>query len=175
MMATRRVLCVGNELCHDDGVASVVGRLLERHGSDLDDVEVIHAAEFGLSSLDAFLGAEHVVIVDALVTGQTPGTCRIIDGNDFAPAASCSIGHAITVSSMIELVARLSPEGKAPKVTLVGIEAENLLPFGTTLSASVEAAVPAALALVQTALRGSVSVPDLSEGPVDTGLRSFQS
>lgn len=154
-MSRRRVLCVGNDLCHDDGVASVVGRLLESTGDDLNDVEVVHAAEFGLSSLDTFLGAEHVVIVDAMVTGKSPGTCSVLDASSCAPSASCSIGHALTISCMLELVARLSPDGQAPKITLIGIEAENLMPFGTSLSASVQAAVPAALALVRSALRAS--------------------
>lgn len=152
-MSRRRVLCVGNDLCHDDGVASVVGRLLESSGEDLNGVEVIYAAEFGLSNLDAFLGAEHVIIVDAMLTGKSPGTCSVLDAPSFAPSASCSIGHAVSISCMLELVTRLSPDGKAPKITLIGIEAENLMPFGTSLSTSVEAAVPAALALVRSALR----------------------
>lgn len=157
-MARRRVLCVGNDLCHDDGVASVVGRQLESCVTAVDDVEVIHAAEFGLSILDVFLDVDRVVIVDATITGRAPGSCYVIDGGEFAPAASCSIGHAITISSMLELVARISPSGTFPRVSMIGIEAENLAPFGTTLSPKVEAAVPLAVELVLSALRSERSL-----------------
>jgi len=144
----QRVICVGNDLCHDDGVAGAVGRALELHRDALGTVEIVHLAEFGLSSLDALLNVDHVVVVDALVSGHQPGTCRIIEDSGYTPSATCSIGHAVTLGSILELVARLSPDGHAPRVTVVGIEAENLEPFGSSLSPAVQTAVPVAVEMV---------------------------
>jgi hydrogenase maturation protease len=144
----QRVVCVGNSLCHDDGVASAVGQLLESHATMLGSFEVVHVAEIGLACLDAFLGVEHVVVVDAVVTGNPPGDCRVLANLEFTPRATCSIGHAVTLASLLELAAQLAPKDRAPRVTVIGIEAENLEPFGTTLSPSVLAAVPQAVELV---------------------------
>jgi hydrogenase maturation protease len=151
-MATRRILCVGNELCHDDGVALRVGNELESRLAAVDDVEVHYLAELGLSTLDAFLGANHVIVIDAVTTGHPPGTCTLSTNLPFAPKATCSIGHAVSLDSMLELVAALGPTDSAPRVTVVGIEAENLAPFGTTLSPPVLAAIPKAVELALDAL-----------------------
>jgi hydrogenase maturation protease len=151
-VALQRVVCVGNELCHDDGVAFAVSRALRAQAPTLEGVEIVHIAEFGLSSLDAFLDVEHVIVVDAVTTGSQPGNCHRLDTLEFAPSSTCSIGHAISLSSMLELVSHLQGTERTPRVTVVGIEAENLLPFGTTLSPAVQAAVPKAVELVLLAL-----------------------
>jgi hydrogenase maturation protease len=147
-MPKQRVVCVGNDICHDDGVARMVGQTLEDDPRLPKGVEIVHIAEFGLSALDAFLSAEQVVLVDAVTTGNRPGTCSVVSRLDFVPEATCSIGHAITLGSMLELVAHLQPAGCVPEVSVVGIEAENLAPFGTTLSPAVLEAVPKAVELV---------------------------
>jgi hydrogenase maturation protease len=151
-MPQQRVLCVGNDLCHDDGVAKIVGELTRERCQLLPEVEVVFAPEFGLSSVDAFLGVDHVIVVDAVVTGRRPGTCRQMPPDDFSSSASCSVGHATTLHSMLQLVARLQGSRGAPTVTVIGIEAENLTPFGTTLSDPVSAAVPQAVDLVMGSL-----------------------
>ncbi len=152
-MTLHRVICVGNELCHDDGVAFAVGRALKAHVPALEGVEITDIAEFGLSSLDAFLGVEHVIVVDAVTTGNQPGSCSKLDTLEFAPSSTCSIGHAISLSSMLELVAYLQGAARTPQVTVIGIEAANISPFGTALSEAVQAAVPQAVELVLQALR----------------------
>ncbi|HMA92685.1 MAG TPA: hydrogenase maturation protease, partial [Polyangiaceae bacterium] len=91
MKQRKRVVCVGNELCHDDGLAAAIGRILES-SLDTSQVEVVFAAEFGLSTLDAFLDVQQVVVVDAIATGGAPGTCCLHEDLSFIPSATCSIG-----------------------------------------------------------------------------------
>lgn len=152
-MPRQRVVCVGNPLCHDDGVAYAVANVLETSVGSHEDVEIVTIAEFGLSSLDAFLDVEHVVVVDAVTTGHQPGSCRKLEQVAFSPSATCSVGHAISLSSMLELVEHLQGPEQLPRVTVIGIEALDLTPFGTALSEPVAAAVPKAVELVLTALR----------------------
>lgn len=151
-MPQQRVVCVGNPLCHDDGVAFVVRAALTPSLSSRTDVELVDIADFGLASLDAFLNVEHVVVVDAVTTGRSPGTCRVLETLEFAPKMTCSVGHAVSLASMLELVALLQGVERTPKVSVVGIEAENLMPFGTAISSAVRAAVPKAVELVLAAL-----------------------
>jgi hydrogenase maturation protease len=171
-VARQRVVCVGNELCHDDGVASLVGRAIEAQCGPLDDIEVVRIAELGLSYLEAFLDVEHVVVVDAVVASDAKGRCTVMADPQCAPNATCSVGHAISLSSVLELVARLQPVVGRPRVTFVGIEAENLAPFGTTLSPSVLAAVPEAVELVMTALGDRARSPDRGAEVPESGANS---
>lgn len=160
MTARKRVVCVGNELCHDDGVAAAVGRALEPY-VNLADLEIVFAAEFGLSTLDAFLDVQQVVVVDAITTGGVPGACSLHADLDFMPSATCSVGHAITLSSLLELVARLRDDATPPRVSVVAVEAENLAPFGICLSPRVQQAIPLAVELVLQAVseQGSDQAP----------------
>jgi hydrogenase maturation protease len=143
-MNRRRVLCVGNVLCNDDGVALAIA---ERLRAESVDAAILEAGEFGLSCLDAFTGASQVVVVDAVTTGDPPGLCKVWTDPSFIPSSTCSIGHAISLSSMLELVSELGG-GAIPRVSVVGIEAENLAPFGSVMSQPVLDAIPQAVKLV---------------------------
>lgn len=143
-MKPRRVLCVGNVLCNDDGVALAVAARLREMALG---ATILEAAEFGLSCLYAFEGASQVVVVDAVATGANPGDCRTLTDLSFIPSSTCSIGHAISLASMLELITELG-EGSVPRVSVVGIEAENLSPFGTDLSPRVYDAIAHAVELV---------------------------
>lgn len=147
----RRVLCVGNIICHDDAVAICIAEQLR---ATQVEASIIEAAEFGLSCLDAFLGAAQVVVVDAISTGDVPGHCKVWTDPSFMPAATCSIGHAVSLASMLELVSHLGGD-TCQRVSVVGIEAKDLSPFGTTLSPEVQAAIPKAVELVL----GELSLP----------------
>jgi hydrogenase maturation protease len=151
-MLRARVVCVGNDLCHDDGVAIRIAHQLCESGELGPDVEVIRVAELGLSALDAFLNVEHVIVVDAVVTGNEPGNCSYLSHLDFAPSATCSIGHAVSLDAMLTLVKELSADAEAPRISIVGIEAAHLAPFGTALTPAVQAAIPHAVALVKAAI-----------------------
>jgi hydrogenase maturation protease len=154
-MKSRRVLCVGNALCNDDGVALAVAERLRALSAN---ASVIEAGEFGLSCLPAFEGASQVVVVDAVKTGDKPGSCKVWTDPSFIPSSTCSIGHAVSLASMLELVAELE-QGAIPRVSVVGIEAFNLNPFGTELSQPVQDAIPEAVRLVLAELELPLEFP----------------
>jgi len=148
----RCVLCVGNELCEDDGVGLVLGRSLAQiRGLG---AEVALAPELSLAVLDHFLRCSRIVVVDASVTGGAPGRVSLTRCQSGQTSPSCAVGHAISLSSLLELSARLRPAGDRLEVVLVGIEPEAMRPFVDRLSAPVRAAVPRALRLILGLLRG---------------------
>lgn len=151
-MVVRRVVCVGNELCSDDGVAMLVAQALEACADLAEHLEILRIPEFGLSCLDAFRGAEQIIVVDAVVRGDPAGTCSIVERPMLRPRATCSVGHAISLPSLLELVAHLDSTSRVPAVTVIGIEAEDLTPFSTSVTPAVLAAVPRAVALVKAEL-----------------------
>jgi hydrogenase maturation protease len=146
MMSPRRVLCVGNELAHDDGVALHVGAILRR--MPRLGATVITLAELGLDTVEWLMDATKVVVVDAMVTGSAPGRCVVDRHPRRAREATTSVSHAATLGAVLELVDHLRVGKSTLPVTMIGIEAFDLSPFGTTLSPKVRAAIPRAVRAV---------------------------
>ena len=143
-----RIICLGNELVRDDGVGIRIGRMLT--GLSLPpDVSVELAPQLGFGLLDVVAGAERVVLVDAMSTGQAPGTCVTLEGRAIARfSAGASLSHSIGIAELMELARRLAPERQPAALWFVGVEGAAFSEFGTELTPSVEAAIPAAVEAV---------------------------
>ena len=79
------IVGVGNPIMGDDGVGpTVVERLADSPAGSAADVRLTDAGTTGFLALEAMSGAERAVVVDAVETGDAPGTIqeyRCIDGN----------------------------------------------------------------------------------------------
>jgi hydrogenase maturation protease len=108
----------GNEDRCDDGAGVLVARRLRELGIDARE----HGGE-GLSLLEAFTGCERVVLVDATVSGQAPGTITLWDQNSGPlPAGQFQTSsHAFGVAEAVELARAL--ERLPASITVYGIEA----------------------------------------------------
>jgi hydrogenase maturation protease len=149
-LRSRRVLCVGNELCHDDGVAIRVAEILTRLPGL--GAEIIILSELSLDTIEWMLDAERLVVVDAMVTGRAPGHVMVDRHPRRTREATTSVGHAVTLGAILELADHLRA-GHAPlRTTLIGIEAADMSPFGITLSPKVRAAIPRVLCAVMAEL-----------------------
>jgi len=142
------VLCVGNELAHDDGVGILVGRILQ----ELElgpQIQVRFLQHVGFDLVDVLRVAEQVIIVDAARTGRRPGTCFRLDPADLDPqlghVVSC---HGIGLPELLGVARRLDPQSANARVTIVCIEVEDVRPYGFGLSARVQQAMPEALTMV---------------------------
>ena len=104
--------------------------------------------------LDAWNGAERVVIVDAVISNRAPGTVHRIDGRRGVPGAWRSpSSHLIGLAEAIELGRSL---GTLPdEVTVFGIEASNV-----DAGAEVSPAVASAIDAVAEQIEALVSGPD---------------
>ena len=143
-----RVLCLGNELVRDDSVGIRVGRILM--GLPLPpEVRVELTPQLGFDLLEVVAGADRVVLVDAMSTGQAPGTCVTLEGraiDRFSAGAAAS--HTIGIAELIDLAHRLAPTRSPASLHFVGIEGIRFDDYGLELSPAVEAAIPAAVEAV---------------------------
>ena len=143
-----RILCLGNELVRDDGVGIRIGRILMTLPLPAD-VHVELAPHLGFDLLDAVAGADRVVLVDAMSTGQAPGTCVTLDGRAIERYSSgASASHTIGIAELMELAHRLAPERAPATLHFVGVEGIAFGDYGTLLSPVVEAAIPNAVEAV---------------------------
>jgi hydrogenase maturation protease len=132
------IIGIGNEYRGDDAVGLIAARLLKERLAD--SAIVIEQSGDGAALMEAWRGAEAVVIIDAATSGATPGTVHRFDASaqplpndDFR----CST-HAFGVAEAIELARALA---RLPRSLIVyGIEGKNFA-AGVGLSPEVEEAV----------------------------------
>jgi len=148
------IICLGNELVGDDGAGIRIGRVFER--LDLpDSVDVLIRPNLGLELIELLEEYEQIVIVDAMTSGRTPGTCVRLETEDATGMASCpSCSHSLGIPEILQLVARMQPERAERAVRIVGVEAASIDRFGVGLSEPVKRALPDAVALVLDAVGG---------------------
>jgi hydrogenase maturation protease len=102
--------------------------------------------------LDEWAGTALVVVVDAVRSGQPPGTLHVIDAAD-GPMPECGGSggtHAFSLGAVVELARAL---GRLPaQLKIIGVEAEHFR-LGEPLSPAVAAAISPAGRAVAEALR----------------------
>jgi hydrogenase maturation protease len=158
------VIGVGNPYRCDDGVGHRVVEALiaevEGHAPEGERPDGphgrLHRAQLVVSDgepgrlIECWRGAALAVVVDAVVTGSTPGRLRVWDGlvRDL-PARAGHSTHAAGIGEARALAAAL--DALPARLVVVGVEA-GALDDGTELSDPVAAAVPGAVRLVKAAL-----------------------
>jgi hydrogenase maturation protease len=140
------VIGLGNPDRGDDGVGPAVARRV----AQLAPVVVVECVEPG-SLMDAWEGADAVVIVDAMASGRTPGAVTVVDAvNGPLPAKGWAIGgtHALGLPMLIDLARSL--DRLPPRLKVVGVEIHAVPTEGPELSPAVSQAIePAARAVLQ--------------------------
>ena len=130
------VIGVGNEYRHDDGVGNVVARELRKMLSDCD---VVEASGEGAELMDLWDGREEVYLIDAVLSGSSPGAVvRIEAQRESVPGSFFHYStHAFSVAEAIELARTL---GTLPRrIILFGIEGEDFAQ-GTGITPAVQSA-----------------------------------
>ena len=152
------VLCLGNDILRDDGVAWAVADQLEASlpesripNPESRAVSVKRSALSGFYLLDELTGWERVLVVDAVRTGEhPPGTVLSFPfealGTEEGPSP-----HAVGLPTVIRL-GRQSGVPLPSWIHIVAIEAEDMESFVEGLTPSVEAAVPRAVAVIRSVL-----------------------
>jgi hydrogenase maturation protease len=146
---TRLVLGLGHPDRADDGVgAAVVEYLSARCPPDVQPSTV----DDPLSLIDLWSAAERVVVVDAVVSGASPGTVHTMDVTHTplpVPQGTAGGSHTLGLAAAIELARTI--DRLPPRLVVVGVEVETT-GSGAALSARVAAAVPAAAEAVLVSL-----------------------
>jgi len=135
-----RIIGIGNPDRGDDAIGlHVIDGLA---GRCAPDVELIKASGDMSRLLDLISGADRVVLVDAMLSGGTPGTVLRIDphaGPLKSQLETFASSHAFNLAESIELARAL---GRLPgEVVIYGVEADGFEP-GAGLSPAVRSVVP---------------------------------
>lgn len=155
------VLGVGNTVLCDDGVGVRVASELSKMISD-PTITVAEACDGGISLVEAFLGYDHVVLIDAIQTGNgTPGDVYELRPEDLASARHLSSPHQATFTAALDLFRTLGLV--IPSfIDIVAVEVEDVTSFSDTCTPRVEKAIPVAVERALKKCRTQVNC--LSEG-----------
>lgn len=130
------LLCIGigNAYRCDDAAGLVAARVLQTRS--LSGVTIIEHSGEGAALMQAWAGAEMVILMDAVSSGGEPGTLYRLDASQPVPAEFFHYStHAFSVAEAVEMARAL---GELPPVLVIyGIEGQNFAQ-GVGLSPVVE-------------------------------------
>ena len=134
------VLGVGNILLTDEGVGV---RTIEKFQQDFEipsEVFVIDGGTTGMEMLEDLSNADHIIIIDAVRSGNTPASIIKLEGDQIPVFFKTKLSpHQIGLS---DVLATLEFTGEQPGgVTVIGIEPISL-ETGMALSPQVDALLP---------------------------------
>ena len=143
------VLCLGNDLLHDDGVGWAIAEALD--GNVSADTVVRRSALSGFYLLDELVGYDRAIVVDAVRTGtHPPGTVLSFPFEALGTGEGPS-PHAVGLPSVVRL-GRQSGVALPTQIHIVAVEVDDMETVMEGLTPRVAAAVPAATAAVHAAL-----------------------
>jgi hydrogenase maturation protease len=137
------ILGLGNPLLGDDAIGLLVAGHLRERLQGRDDVDVQEDETGGLRLMERLTGYQHAIIVDAIVSGGTPGTIRTLESGEL-PTQRTAIAHGIDLPRALELGRTLGLPMPS-RVRVVAIEAASVLEFRHDMTPEVSAALDPAI------------------------------
>ena len=123
LQETVLIMGVGNALRSDDAVGVQVARRLKAAG--LKHARILVQTGEGAALLEAWKGADHVIVVDAVQSGAPPGTIHRLEAHD-QPIPSRFFHystHAFSLAEAIELGRVLNQ--LPARLLIYGVEGKN--------------------------------------------------
>jgi hydrogenase maturation protease len=134
------IIGVGNDYRGDDGAGLAVARVLKAMALPAN-IDIIEASGEATGLLEAWQGAEVVLVLDAVLSGATPGTLHRFDAHAQrieTTLFSCST-HAFGVAEAVELARAL--DQLPPRLLVYGIEGQEFS-MGAPITPAVAEALP---------------------------------
>lgn len=145
-----QVLGIGNGILTDDSAGLYVIELLKESGVP-DHVILTAGGTGGIAIVDLLEPVDSLVVVDAFVTGRNPGSVFVLDfqeGEEVGRSANLGLAHGFDLATVLALYSDMM-DGRYPeKITLVGIEAQDITTFSTQCTEPVKKGVAKAADLI---------------------------
>jgi hydrogenase maturation protease len=147
------VLGLGNPILRDDSIGLRIVQQVHPLFEDDDNVVVSEDYWGGLRLMERLVGYDAGVIVDAIISGEPPGTMRLLHP-DSMPTQRSASAHDVNLPTALAFGRKADaslPDND--NIHIIAIEVVDVLNFGETLTPAVEAAIPQAVEAVLDAVR----------------------
>ena len=145
MVGKALILGIGNILWSDEGFGVRAVEFLHRQYQFDDNVQLMDGGTQGVYLVHHVQEADILVVFDAVDYGLTPGTIRLVEGDDvpkFLGAKKMSL-HQTGFQEVLALAEML---GKYPQhLLLVGVQPEQLEDYGGSLTSVVQQQIEPAI------------------------------
>ena len=131
------ILGIGNLLMGDEGVGIHVTRYLENQ-LQISDVDIVDGGTGGFHLLEYFQNYERVILVDATMNGQAPGTLTIIKPKYSSDYPQTLTAHDIGLKDLLDALYLLN---KQPEIILFAVSISNLEGLKLELSEKLQPSV----------------------------------
>lgn len=135
------VVGVGNPVLTDDAVGIRVARIVRERLPGGSGVEVRELCVGGMELMEALVGYDRAILVDAMICGGAPGTVYRGTPDALFESRNSSCAHNATLGEALE-IGRAVGLPLPGTIEIVGIEPEDVSTFGETLTGDVAGAVP---------------------------------
>ena len=146
-----RIIGLGNSILKDDGVGIYAVRELRRclEEARLDaNVDIVESEVGGFSLMELMTGWERVILVDSIQFDDLePGTVVRIMPHDLHTSLRLRSVHDIDLPTVLELGRRLGLSMPG-EIAVIGIQAEDALTFGESLTDSAHRGMKEAVQIV---------------------------
>jgi hydrogenase maturation protease len=131
------VLGIGNLVMSDDGIGVKVAQHLQRKYCFPENVEIMDGGTLGLDLLPKLEGIDYLIVVDAVETGQKPGTCVRLVGEELPIALETKVSpHQMGLKDLLSVAQLL---GHSPgEMVLIGVQPGSI-EMDTELTPEVDA------------------------------------
>jgi hydrogenase maturation protease len=142
------ILGIGNILFSDEGFGvRVIERLQERYTFS-DNVSIIDGGVLGMNLLGVISQADHLIVVDAVRNGGTPGTLiRLREGEIPARIRAKNSLHQVDFLEALTMCRALD---KVPQTVILGVEPQDIETLSTELSPLIQTKVDSMIDMVLT-------------------------
>ncbi len=133
------IVGVGNYLLMDEGVGIHIINELEQCKLP-QNVEIYDGGTGGFKLIDLMVGANNVILIDAVETGKKPGTVTVFKPQDvrsMCPKKKYSL-HDIDILEVIKMIGLLD---EPPEIEIIGVQPE-IIDYGISLSEKLKYSVP---------------------------------
>jgi hydrogenase maturation protease len=153
-----RIIGLGNSILSDDGVgiyaAREVGRRLAE-ASPNAGVDIVESEVAGFALMELMAGWKKVILIDSIqFDGLKPGTVIRIEPEDLHTSLRLRSVHDINLPTVLELGRRLGLQ-MPERLTVFGIQAEDPITFGESLTDAADRGMKEAVDLVLDEIRDS--------------------
>jgi hydrogenase maturation protease len=162
MMMKTLVVGLGNPILTDDGVGIYTARAVRRALPADTPIDVIELAVGGLGLMEAMVGYERVILIDALWSPpDETGEVVLFDAGFLSETLNSASAHDVDLPTSLRIGRELgAPLPADEDIQIVGVRANDVLNFGDEPTPPVKAAIPEAVTTVLTLL-GCAPAADL--------------
>lgn len=146
-----QILGIGSSLLTDDSAGLYVIEKLAAVSSIKDHVILTNGGTGGIAIVDLLEDVDHLIVVDAFLTGSKPGKIfeKELDVAGIGNSINLSFAHGFNLETILKLYCT-TLEGKMPKkITIIGIEAQDITTFSEECSEPVRKSILKVVDLIQ--------------------------